>query len=62
MKKKKNLKQTTNYVCFQSTVARTQLQRAFLLLMGPAGTKGLIDADVDRFYSRCGEHLPGGSY
>lgn len=66
--KKKNLKleQTSNYTCSHSIVGThietTQLQRVFLLLMGPVGTKGLIDADVDRFYTRCREHLPGGSY
>lgn len=65
-KKIKKLEQTSNYTCSHSIVGThietTQLQRVFLLLMGPAGTKGLIDADVDRFYTRCREHLPGGSY
>lgn len=32
------------------------------LLMGPRGMEGLIDADVDRFYTWCRERLPGGSY
>lgn len=30
--------------------------------MGPVGTKGLIDADVDGFYTPSMEHLPSGSY
>lgn len=31
-------------------------------LMGPMGMKGLIDADVDSFYTPCREHIPSGCY